>query len=228
MIHVIGDIHGDFSNLWTIVQDIPEEDSIIQVGDFGVWAQVDDKDMRTCWERPDQRRGDIFFVDGNHDYIPMLPVDSSELTEIWSNLWYMPRGYVGMVEDKRVLFLGGSKSVDRKWRPLASTDHGWFPEEQLNDVQVERAIANVAEAGEVDLIVSHTPPDWIIRKHLDPSGLLHFDIDSKTWIDESAKNVERVWEALGGPSLISGHLHKKIVDGNIRVLGINEHYTLGE
>lgn len=225
MIHVIGDIHGDFSKLWTITQDIPEEDTIIQVGDFGVWPKLEDKYMRTKWKRPDQRRGNIFFVDGNHDYIPMLPVDATEMSEIWAGLWYMPRGYVGMVEDKRVLFLGGSKSVDRKWRPLASTDHGWFPEEQLSEAQVATALKNVG-MDMIDLMICHTPPDWVIREYLSPSGLLHFDIDPKTWVDESALNVEKVWKAIGSPRLIAGHLHKKIVDGNIRVLGINEHYIL--
>lgn len=227
MIHFIGDVHGDFRKLFSLVQDMREEDTIIQVGDFGVWPQLHDSYMKARWANPAQRRGDMFFIDGNHDYIPMLPINALEMTEIWKDLWYMPRGYVGMVEDKRVLFLGGSKSVDRKWRHCGSQEHGWFPEEQLTESQAALAVLSAKPFDGVDLIVSHTPPDWIIRKHLSPEGLMPFDIDPKTWLDESALLVENVWKKLGEPQLIAGHLHKSIVDGNIRVLGINEVYSIG-
>lgn len=224
-IHVIGDIHGNFKKLFKLIHDISEEDSIIQVGDFGVWPQLRDKYMKTRWSIPDQRRGQIFFIDGNHDYIPMLPVDSLEMVEIWSGLWYIPRGYVGYVEDKRVLFLGGSKSVDRKWRPKDSTEHGWFEAEQLNLGQALRAVEEVGEST-VDLIISHSPPDWINRRHLSPDGLRHFDIDPETWVDESALFVEQVWKKIGSPRLICGHIHKSFVDGPIKVLGIDEIYKV--
>lgn len=228
MIHLLGDIHGNFRRFWNIVQEIREEDTIIQVGDFGAWPQLEESFNKAKWAHPARRKGDIFFIDGNHDYIPMLPVDAPEMVEVWKNTWFMPRGYVGMVEDKRTLFLGGSKSVDRKWRHCGSLDHGWFPEEQLTNEQAHRAVANALAFGKIDLMITHTPPAFIAQKHLSPDGLRWFDIDPNTWKDESAELVQWVWNQLGQPKLVSGHLHRSIVDGDVRVLGIEEVYKLEE
>jgi hypothetical protein len=77
-------------------------------------------------------------------------------------------------------------------------------------------------AGGVDLMVTHTPPDWMIRKHFSPDGLRSFGIDPETWRDLSAEAVEQVWRELNEPPLVCGHMHRSVKDGKCRILDINE------
>jgi|SRR5439155_5683525 len=210
--YLIGDIHGDFFTLRDILDKIPPEETVIQVGDLGIWPQLTPR-----WKRAGIDR-DVHFIDGNHDYIPWLDADSPERIEIWPHAFYVPRGLAFPVDDKKVLFLGGSKSVDRAFRTKDSAGYGWFEGEQLTEAQAERAI----KAGPVDIIISHTPPDRVIEKEFGRSGLLAFNVNPKTWIDESARLVERVWKELKYPMLYCGHMHQSVTGMDFRILNINE------
>lgn len=220
MIYLIGDIHGDFRELKLLLDEVPKDATVIQVGDLGVWPFTAPR-----WKASGIDR-DVYFIDGNHDYIPWLDADSPDPVEIWPHAIYVPRGYhcwfpVDGV-DKHFLFLGGSKSVDRAWRKRDGIHHGWFDKEQLSLAQAERAMG----VGQVDFMITHTPPESVIRQNFSPSGLEQFDIDPLTWVDESAKMVETVWKALGEPRLICGHMHRSLVDGQVRILNTNEVFKL--
>jgi UDP-2,3-diacylglucosamine pyrophosphatase LpxH len=212
---IIGDIHGDFHVLEPIIFKFPDQ-VIIQVGDFGFWPL-----FKPRWSGPFTP---IYFIDGNHDYIPGLPINGEGPEEVWPGAIYVPRGVVLELEGKRVLFLGGSKSVDRAWRVKDSINHGWFEDEQLNEAQVQRALAN----GPVDLMITHTPPDFLIRSQFSPMGLRSFGHDPDKWIDESSRNVERVWRELGEPMLFCGHMHRSVIHPKIRILDINEVVEYGK
>ena len=221
MIYLIGDIHGDFFMLKELLKSIPQEATVVQVGDFGIWPSFAPRWKRAQIDRP------VYFIDGNHDYIPWLDAESVDPIEIWPNAIYIPRGYVTSFEvdgePKKFLFLGGSKSVDRKFRIHQSTDHGWFDEEQLTPEQADSAIAK----GPVDYMVTHTPPAPFTRQTLGLDGLRAFDIDPKTWTDESAGLVDYVWQALGEPQLYCGHIHRSAIGPKIRSLDINEVLKVG-
>jgi len=206
---ILGDIHGRFSVLDPIISNNPDT-VIIQVGDFGFWPI-----LRPAWFCPLKS---IYFIDGNHDYIPGLSIDAKEPEEVWPGAIYIPRGVVLELEGKRVLFLGGSKSVDRTFRKEGSVNHGWFRTEQLTEAQAERALAN----GPVDLMITHTPPDFLIREQFSTEGLRRFGVDPDTWIDESSRLVEKVWRGLGEPQLYCGHMHRSVIHPKIRILEINE------
>ena len=205
-IAIVGDIHGDFAALARIVAALPEETPVIQVGDFGYWPE-----LRSRYVAPARP---VLFIDGNHDHVPL--VASCE----WPHAEFVPRGDVRVVDGRRVLFLGGATSVDRKWRPRGAGRHAWFDEEVVSDADAERAIANAG--GGVDLMVTHTPPDWMIRQHFSPLGLMQFEIDPRTWRDPSAERIEYVWRTLGEPPLYCGHMHRSVSDGACRILDINE------
>lgn len=212
MIYLIGDIHGDFHELKQRIRDIPPEATIIQVGDFGIWPVTAARWKTVAIDR------DIYFIDGNHDYMPWLDADSTELVEIWPHALYVPRGYVRHIGDQKVLFLGGSKSVDRAFRVKNSEVHGWFDAEQLTEAQAERAM----RAERVDVMITHAPPDCVIRQHFSKEGLVSFGINPETWVDESARRVEKVWRALDQPKLYCGHMHKNVTEGTVRILNTYE------
>lgn len=215
MIVFIGDIHGEFYVLEHLLAKLPEDIPVVQVGDFGVWPR-----KRNEW--PNLGRA-IYFIDGNHDHIPSLPIHGTEPVEVWPGAIYVPRGLVLELAGKRVLFCGGSKSVDRAWRVKDSEKHGWFEEEQLSAADVERAIGHVKP---IDLMVTHTPPDEVIRRNFSPDGLRHFGHDPDVWVDESARAIEFIWKQYDKPQLVCGHMHQSVTDGPVRILDINEAWNI--
>src|SRR5438045_9265616 len=108
--YLIGDIHGDFFILKKLLDQIPPDETVIQVGDFGIWPQLAPR-----WKKAQIER-DVHFIDGNHDYIPWLDADATTRIEIWPHAFYVPRGLVFPVDDKQVIFLGGSKFVRCSFR----------------------------------------------------------------------------------------------------------------
>lgn len=207
-IALIGDIHAEYGALERIVAQIDPDAAIIQVGDFGYWPYYLEHYMDHMPKRC------VLFIDGNHDHVPGCR--SCE----WPNAVFVPRGTVKEVAGRRVLFLGGATSVDRKRRPHNGGHHAWFDDEVVSEDDVARALANAKDG--VDLMVTHTPPDWMIRKNFSPNGLRSFGIDPDTWRDLAAERVEQVWHELGEPPLYCGHMHQSVQDGNCRILDINE------
>lgn len=215
----IGDIHGEFWVLPELMKRIPEDAKIIQVGDFGYWPQLEGK-WRDLY-LPVHRT--IYFIDGNHDYIPGLDIRSHLPTPIWDGrAIYVPRGMVMSVDGVGILFCGGAKSLDRAWRPKDGINHGWFEDEQLTEADIEHAVANVERVGGIDVMVTHAPPDDVVRKCFPESGLKMFDINPATWIDESARLVQQLHEELGKPPLFCGHMHRSVKHEAVTILDINE------
>lgn len=219
MILLVGDIHGVYSVFNEFVAKAPAEAVIIQVGDFGFWPQLVQRFV------PPPRN--IYFIDGNHDHTQALaglpPFDKP--VEIWPNAIYVPRGTVLELDGKKILFLGGAKSIDRKWRarfnPMGDNPvNCWFPEEVISTADVLRAKLAADRAGKIDVMVTHTPPQYVIDKYFGiPGPEWELPVD---WRDESAWRVEEVWKHVDCPPLYCGHMHRSIVDGNVRILDINE------
>jgi len=230
MIALLGDIHGDFAVLYRMLQRLPKDTPLVQVGDFGYWPQTFRQYMREC--RIDRQ---FLFIDGNHDDVSRL---TTYLTpqEVWPYAMYVPRGTVVEVEGKQLLFVGGATSVDRHLRPSAASGkiNAWFPEEDVTDADVTRALKNAEQVGKIDALIVHAPPISFTQKHLAPLqppmpprwGFSH------QWPtpqgDVSAKKIEKLWVALDRPPLFCGHIHRDAVDGNVRVLDINQVYLWRE
>jgi hypothetical protein len=217
MIGLVGDIHGVFRVLPKLLESFPPGVPVIQVGDFGYWPDL------AAHYRHHMAGTDrvIETIDGNHDHVVNM-ADSPWPNSEWPNMRYHRRGTGMVMNDVRVLFFGGAMSVDRAWRPKYVGDHAWFPEEVPTPVDVARALHSVEIMGGVDLLVTHSPPDWMIRKHFSEEGLRYFNHDPKTWRDEAALRVEQLWRAVGEPDLVCGHMHRPVEDGKCRILDINE------
>jgi hypothetical protein len=41
-------------------------------------------------------------------------------------------------------------------------------------------------------------------------------------VDVAARRVEEVWKRIGEPMLVCGHMHRSVIDGQCRILNINE------
>jgi predicted phosphodiesterase len=195
MLAFIGDVHRQFHRLAAAVAELPASvDVAIQVGDLGLHG--DDLHPARSGVPPLART--VYYVTGNHDHEPSYR-GIVRPTEMAPNLIYVPRGTVLKLDGRRIAFLGGGDSIiDRAHR---RDDVDWWPEERITAAD----IARLERAGQVDLLVSHTPPAFVYHA----IGFAP---------DPSALAVGQAWQILGRPPVICGHLHMTRTVGQVRVL----------
>lgn len=190
---LLGDVHGFAEAAFGLIARAkgfePGAVPIVQVGDLG-WNP--DRPLPTPpWP--------IHFVEGNHDHLPSL-LGHTEPTEVAPGWIYCPRGSVVSLEGWRVGFLGGARSIDRDVRVLGKS---WWPEEEPTWREAERL-----HGQEVDLLVTHSPPRSVVR-----AMGFRYNVAERT-----SGIVEAVWQRLGRPTLICGHMHQRYRRGNVLAL----------
>lgn len=159
-IAIIGDVHGDWDSLNTVIRSIfhhfPETTHIVQVGDFGHgWPQVSLTDPYNLWKIPDafkRKKRPFHFLDGNHENFEFLKKFGSGSK--W--LTYQPRGSILEIEDKKLMFFGGATSIDKEDRIIGRS---WWPDENIKKHELDAAIN--LDIGTVDAIFSHEHPESI-------------------------------------------------------------------
>jgi UDP-2,3-diacylglucosamine pyrophosphatase LpxH len=204
----IGDIHGNVRVLSGIVDAVNDVNggnndlSCIQVGDLGFKLS----DLVFLQKNPLKKR--VYFVDGNHEYFQNF-YHLQEVSEIAPNLFYVPRGTVMELDGRVVAFLGGASSIDKADR-LKNGWH-WDAREDIQPEERDRLFENLNKMGnpKVDLLVTHIPPNWVIRKYFDPMTKLDFGVPVD-WTDPNGVIVEDVWNRLDKPAMICGHMHRDI------------------
>jgi len=215
----LGDIHGElriFNHLRSIVEP---NDIIIQVGDFGVSREILKEWAKNYSDYPCP----VYFIDGNHENFDIIDSwDKTEVSEVASGLFYVPRGLVKTIQGQRIGFLGGGASIDKHWR-IKGTN--WFPQEVVSDQDIDTLLANVGE-DPIDVLVTHVAPSYINLRHFGKLNLEEWFLP-EGWIDHCAGKVEFVGKILNPPLHICGHMHRNIRDGNIKILDINEAWVPG-
>jgi hypothetical protein len=187
---VLGDLHGAYEMGLHAVAPYAQQlgSAVIQVGDLSWHPRYP----------PPRPTFPVLFLDGNHDFLPDLLACQAP-TEVSPGWTYVPRGTVLEIAGFRVGCLGGADSIDAAFR-RPGTD--WWPEERLTEMQAERLLGS----GPVDLLITHTPPARVMR---------HMGIGQP---GPSAAVVDWIWERLGRPRLVCGHMHRKFSLGNMSVL----------
>jgi len=163
-IYVIGDVHGEW-NLLNQFLNKKKPDIVLQCGDFGYWPNFNDsyelgnhiRDIygnikkKRKWYQCSIKNKDtkIYFCDGNHeDHWSLTKLENNE---ICSNIFYMKRGSILELPNKRkVLFIGGADSIDKHYRTIGID---WFPEEVIS----QKDIYNLPDE-KIDIVISHTCP----------------------------------------------------------------------
>lgn len=155
MILVVGDVHGDWASLNTLINRRQPE-MILQCGDFGYWPG-DRRYDPALKLKPRATR--IHWIDGNHEDLKSLQALVASGSRIISNnmpnVIYQPRGSILELPDGRnVLFAGGAFSVDNYAR-LPGKD--WFPDyEVLTEEELE--LFPDPSLVKIDIVISHTAP----------------------------------------------------------------------
>jgi Icc-related predicted phosphoesterase len=196
MIIIAGDIHGEFWALNNLINKHSEITMIIQCGDFGWWPRCtfDFIDKRENYKLKNHDVT-IFWCDGNHEDFEDLNKYKTK-TEVLPNIFYMPRGTVMELPDKRkILFIGGGLSIDKHLRIPRSENFGWFEEETIT----QRDIENLPDEN-IDIIISHTAPEYFT--------LNDWYKDGRYPVDPSRKALDYVFDKYHPSLWFFGHMHK--------------------
>lgn len=203
---VFGDWHGDLGFAARALEASYEKDNpdiYLHVGDFGLWPT----DNEESWQ-PEYlpgleklltaQRKLLLFVDGNHEehkWLTTFPVSDHGLRKISDHIWHIPRGQAVMLGDKKLVGLGGARSVDRSMRIFDST---WFLEELISEEDFDETVANEA----ADILLTHEAPEapWLGASFDNLS-----EMDSRI----QRRYIERAARILGVTLLVHGHHHRR-------------------
>jgi Icc-related predicted phosphoesterase len=182
---VVGDIHGNFSNLNSLI-NVTQPEILLQVGDFGYWPLFT-KHLQKPWKKIKSNDTKIYFCDGNHEDHECLRNLSDN--EISKNVYYMKRGSTLKLPDGRnVLFVGGAFSIDYKDR---TSGKDWFPDLELFSNNDLKQLPDE----EIDVVISHTAP-------------IEFFTGFRPCGDVSRKNLSYVLRKYKPKEWYFGHFHQ--------------------
>lgn len=219
MLAFLGDIHGNIEALRFALNKLklnhPQVKALIQVGDFG-WYRSLIKGFKTV-----EPHIPVYWIDGNHEHFPLFK-HLDTVTEVAPNIFYVPRGTVLELDGRRIAFCGGAASVDKEYRIRGGLS--WFEDELITAADV----AKFDGVENIDIFVTHTPPQVTIDAHFDPMDLVRYFGLTLEWRDPSAQYINDLWERFGKPTLICGHMHRSIRDqmGQVRILNIDELFIM--
>lgn len=209
MIACVGDVHGQFLPLARLVAALPPALPVVQVGDLAAYPP----ELRAAGDRWVPLGRPLYFVRGNHDYVPGLRGLTAPAA-VLPGLVYLPAG-VHALGGLRVGVLGGAESVDG---PARTEGVDWWPrEEGATAEEFDRLLAEARAARGVDLLVTHTPPASVVTAMRTPSQGVPAG-DASSGDAPSAVLVEQAWRVLGQPPLVCGHMHRPWREGVIEVL----------
>jgi hypothetical protein len=221
MILLLGDIHGDYRTLQRAIDKANEVGAaaLIQVGDFGLFRSFGMNSEEQFKNVVHTSKCPVYFIDGNHDDCTRWTT-YTEVSQIYPELplYYVPRGTVMEIDNRTVAFMGGAGSIDKNIR-LQEGWH-WDERENISPYEVLRMMDN-AKDKQIDLFITHCPPNSVINEHFDPRGKLQFGV-GLDWHDHNQDIIENIWHAIGTPTIYSGHMHRKVEGMTYRILDINE------
>ena len=203
MIYVTGDTHGEISFLKERnLSRLKSGDTLIICGDFGfLWdnSKSEQKALKTL----SKKKYTILFIDGTHENFDMLSnlseVEAFESTakKVSDNIYYLKRGNVYTVENKKIFAFGGGVCPEND----KTSDYDvWYEKAFPTLNEMADGLNNLAAQNFcVDYIITHEAPS-AIKKMLDKSSIAN---DVNFYLDSVRAKVKyQKW--------IFGYLHKDV------------------
>ena len=167
-VFITGDTHGHVSigklsrNKGFDPDGLTREDCVIVLGDFGlVWHDPPTSQERYWLDWLESKPWTTLFIDGNHEKhallgsLPEKGWHGGRVHVVRDHVLHLMRGHVFEIGGSTFFAMGGARSSDMEWRkPYKS----WWPEEVPSADERARAADAIAEAGEVDYVLTHCPP----------------------------------------------------------------------
>ena len=158
MIYVTGDTHGDIRRL-SKAKRLKKGDTLIVCGDFGFLRGAEDEEK--ALEMLKRLPYTVLFVEGAHDRCdrlkeyPTVLFGGSEAVKIADNLYWLLRGRVYNVENKRIFAFGSGLSEHYGMLEPDDPDAGTLPtlqEKELGRTTLEH------NGNAVDAVISYDAP----------------------------------------------------------------------
>lgn len=148
-LRLIGDIHGDLHEIYSLIQTMYDYDLTIQLGDFGIGFGAEDYLL-------DLNPEFVRILQGNHDNPSLIKQFPHDLGRFGVFNFY---GY-------KIFFVAGAWSIDQAKRKPGFT---WWHDEELGFKEQTDCLDLWEEVCEsIDLVISHDCPNdiarWILRK----------------------------------------------------------------
>jgi predicted phosphodiesterase len=221
MFLILSDIHGDYRVLQRAIDKANEvgATALIQVGDFGLFRGFGMNNEEQFKNVVHSSKCPVYFIDGNHDDCTRWTT-YTEVSQIYPDvpLYYVPRGTVMEIDNRTIAFMGGAASIDKNTR-LQEGWH-WDEKETISPYEVLTMMDN-AKDKDIDMFITHCPPNSVINEHFDPRAKLQFGV-GLDWHDHTQDIIENIWHAIGTPMVYSGHMHRTVEGMTYRILDINE------
>ena len=114
-LYVTGDCHGEWRKLrlFSVQQNLTEDDFIIVCGDFGIWDDSDGRE-RKALNKLAEIRPTVVFVSGNHEnfdmlyQFPLIDKFGGKVREIAPDIYHLDRGQVLTIDGKKIFCMGGA------------------------------------------------------------------------------------------------------------------------
>jgi predicted phosphodiesterase len=224
-IFVCGDTHGmtrDTQKLngrnFPEQKNLTKEDVLIQLGDFGwVWYALGANKEQEYWlDWLAGKKYTLAVVLGNHENYNII--EELPLEEKWCNqvrvlkrntgcIYFLKRGGVYTINDKKILAIGGAESTDKSSR---IENVSWWEQEKLTNKETKSCLDEIDKHGKVyDYVLTHTCPTKFVNRFT--SNLMKAKCSVAAFLEHVNDVVEcREWHF--------GHFHrdKALPDGKYR------------
>jgi len=218
-IAIFGDWHGNLPFAVTALDNAHtnlEADIYFHVGDFGFWPVGHEESDHARYlsgleELLEVQGKTLLWIDGNHEehkWLATFPLDEFGLRPISEHIIHIPRGAALMAGDKKIVGLGGARSIDRGFRTL---DVSWFEEEVISISDLDNALAHET----ADILLTHEAP---------AAPWLHGGLGAATEVSSTEQRhfVNEARRGLQPRLLVHGHHHRRYSDwsGMTEVVGL--------
>ena len=236
MIYATGDIHGSDTirklnkNNWPIGCELTKNDYVIITGDFGlVWSNKPSKEEEYWIKWLSDKNWTTLFIEGNHDNHNLLSkLETVEkfgsiVGKVTDSIYHLKRGYVYIIDNKKIFTFGGAESTDKESKILNGNKFkiikriegkDWWAGEVPNKENKDRAIESLRKVdNKVDIILAHTLPEHAIGLY---EGIL--GVSTGRIKDPTAVFLEEVCNKVEFSKYYCGHFHDDIEIDRYRVL----------
>ncbi len=209
---LIGDLHATHGvkNLnqryFPEQKELTKEDVVINLGDLGFfWSNIQTKEEKYWLDWIAEKNFTFAFVDGNHEQHSLffnLPIEEKWGGKVGvyqaekGKIYYLRRGEIYTINNKKFLALGGARSYDKHLR----TEHiDWWSTEELSHKDIENCYDNLEKHNfKVDYLISHTTRENIVHHFTDGFDRFH---------DPVAQMIENIDNLLDYKANFFGHFH---------------------
>lgn len=171
VIYLTGDIHSNIERFKTL--NAKKDDIVIILGDFGILWLNENHPNREEFEISKLEKlcsypWTTLFLDGNHenfDRLNSLPVTTMFGNEVGvvreNKIFHLKRGKIYTIENKKFFTFGGATSIDKSGRVEGVS---WWHDEVSSSHEEDSAMCALKNLQyNVDYVLTHTPPDFVIN-----------------------------------------------------------------